>query len=198
MSDRAFAHDIALTVRTLRREPALLLGVVLTLALALGANAAMFGVVSRLLFSPPPGVRAPESLYHVKIELRTESGEQFAVTSTSYPAFSAVRDSKVFAAVAAVRPMDSSAGRGESLTQISAIAASGEYFRVLGASPELGRFFGPADNELRIGHDVVVLSHDYWRRQFGSAYDILGKEIIIDDSETHSARSICHRGHARH
>src|SRR5262245_27324477 len=168
MTDRAFAHDIALSVRTLRREPALLLGVVLTLALALGANAAMFGVVSRLLFSPPPGVHAPETLYHVKIALRTERAEQFEVTTTSYPAFNALRDSKVFAEVAAVRPMESSAGRGESLTQISAIGASGEYFRVLGTTPELGRFFGPADDELPIGHDVVVLSHDYWRRQLGS------------------------------
>ena len=52
------------------------------------------------------------------------------------------------------------------LAEVAAVQASGEYFATLGVEPALGRFFGPADDELPNGNDVVVLSHAYWQRRF--------------------------------
>jgi putative ABC transport system permease protein len=175
------AQDTGYAVRTLRREPALLLGVVCTLALALGVNAAMFGVVSRLLFSPPAGVTAPESVYRVNFAVRTERGDEFVLTSTSYPAFQQLRDTRAFAAIAAVRTVTATVDRGENVAAISGIGATGNYFEVLGAKPQLGRFFGPADDELPLGNSVVVLSNEFWRRRFAGQRNIIGSEVIINN-----------------
>ena len=175
------AQDVGYAVRTLRREPALLAGILVTLALALGVNAAMFGVVSRLLFSPPPGVRAPESVFRVNFAVRTERGEEFVLTSTSYPAYEQLDKTKAFHAVAAVRTVTATVDRGENLVAVSAIGATGNYFEVLGATPQLGRFFGPADDALPMGSPVVVLSNDFWRRRFAGKRAVIGSEIVINN-----------------
>src|SRR3569833_3975709 len=126
--------------RMLRREPLFALGVILTFALAIGVNATMFGVVDRLMLSPPPGVRSPESVERVRIRTTFPDGESLAVPTTSYPSFAALRSATaVFAAVAAVRPDTATIGRSPALTQISIIAAPGEFFTLLRARPTIGR-----------------------------------------------------------
>jgi hypothetical protein len=115
------AQDTGYAVRTLRREPALLVGIVLTLALALGVNAAMFGVVSRLLFSPPAGVAQPQSVYRVNSPC-ARTGVEFVLTSTSYPAFQQLHTTRVFAAVAAVRTVTATVDRGRTSPRFPQLA----------------------------------------------------------------------------
>ena len=175
-------QELRYTARTLRREPLFAFGVIATFALSIGTNAAMFGLVSRLLIAPPPGVHAPERVARVQIERGGPNGERFAMSSMSYPMFEALRaQQRAFNAVAALRTDTVVVGRGEQLAQAGVVQATGDYFRVLGAAPALGRFFGPADDELPLGNLVVVLSHAYWQAHYAGQTSVLGQEIIIDD-----------------
>ena len=174
-------QNVTYAVRTLRRERALALAIIATFALAVGANAAMFGLVGRLLLGAPPGVRDPERVARLGLVFTMNDGEQFVASTTSYPAFrtvSGLRDA--FSAVAAVRTDTVTVGRGAELAEVAAIAASGDYFTVLGTRPHRGRFFGPADDEFPLGDAVVVLSHRFWQRRFAGDVTVLGSSIDLD------------------
>ena len=175
-------RDLRYAVRTLRREPTLVAGVVLTFALAIGTNAAMFGLVTRLMLAPPPGIRDAERVMHVSMRFEDEDGVSYLASTTSYPAFRALEAlGGAFAALAATRPDTFTVGRGAELAPIGVLGASGKYFTALGATPALGRVFGPGDDELPNGNAVVVLGHDYWQRAFGGNRAVLGTEIVVDD-----------------
>jgi len=173
--------NVTYAVRTLRRERALSLGIIATFALAVGANAAMFGLVGRLLLGAPPGVRDAERVARLALQFAMDDGEQFVATTTSYPAYRALSGlGDAFSAVAAVRTDTVTVGRGAELTEVAAIAASGDYFTVLGTQPYRGRFFTPADDEFPLGSPVVVLSHRYWQRRFSGDPTILGATLELD------------------
>jgi predicted permease len=177
-------YDLVYAVRTLRREPGVAVGIIATFALAIGANAAMFGLVSKLLMTAPPGVHEPETAARVLLEFDLGNGDRYSAITTSYPTFRALGDArKAFAAVAATRHDTLTIGRGEELTEVAAVAATGDYFSVLGAHPLRGRFFTPADDELPAGSAVVVLSHRFWQRQFGGDARVLGTSIDLDGEQ---------------
>jgi hypothetical protein len=108
-------------VRSLRREPALVAGVLATFALAIGANAAMFGLVTRLMLAAPPGVADPGAVARMPM-------------TTNYPEYRRLAGlADAFAGVAAARPTNVIMGRGGDATELRAIAATGSYFGVLGS-----------------------------------------------------------------
>jgi predicted permease len=180
MSDGLRA-DLRYALRALRREPTFVAGVVATFALAIGTNAAMLGLVSRLMLAPPPGIRAAERVMRVQIVLQSKSGEPQAMTTTSYPTFRGIAGlTRAFSAVAAIRTDTVGVGRGADLEQVPAVDASGQYFATLGASPEVGRFFGPGDDELPTGSAVVVLGNAYWKRRFAGDRAAVGREIVVN------------------
>ena len=155
-------------VRSLQREPALVAGVVATFALAIGANAAMFGLVSRLMLSAPPGIADPAQVGRMPM-------------TTSYPAYqrlAALTDA--FSGVAAARDLGMIEGRGGDAREVRAIAATGGYFATLRARPALGRFFDARDDELPSGNTVAVLSHAYFNKRFGGDAAVLGREVELD------------------
>jgi predicted permease len=176
----AFRRELSYTLRTLRREPTFVIGVVATFAIAIGANAAMLGLVTRLMLSPPPGIRAPAEIARVRIERSDRDGESFAQTTTSYPTFSIVEQQRGFSGVGAARVDTVTVGRGAELTQAGVLQVSGKYLTTLGAVAIAGRLIGPADDELPLGNPVVVLSHAYWRRRFAADPSIVGKTTIVD------------------
>src|SRR5215208_636204 len=104
-------RELSYTLRTLRREPSFVAGVVGTFALAIGANAAMLGLVTRLMLSPPPGIREPGRVARVSIEHTDRDGESFAMSTTSYPTFRILEGQRGFAMVAAARPDTVTVGR---------------------------------------------------------------------------------------
>jgi predicted permease len=177
-----FVRDLRYAFRTLRREPALVSGVLLTLGLAIGATAAMFGLVTRLMLAPPPGIGEPGNVARLHFRVAMPDGQTFSSTTTSYPSYLALRDAAgAFAGVAASKPDTVLVGRSPDVTQLGVLAATGNYFTTLRAVPALGRFFGPGDDELPAGNSVVVLGHSYWQRAFGGERSVLGREILIDD-----------------
>lgn len=177
----ATRQDAMYALRALRREPGMAAGVVLTFALAIGANAAMAGLVGRLLLGAPPGVRDAGRVARISLLFAGENGERFAATTTSYPVFRAINGlAGTFSGAAAVRTDTVTLGRGAELGESTALMASGDYFSVLGARPLVGRFFSPLDDELPNGRPVAVLSYRFWQRHFGGDTHVLNSEVVLD------------------
>ena len=111
-------RDLQFALRSLRREPGVAAGIVATFALAIGANAAMVSLVARLMFSAPPGVTDPSSLARLRVEATSLDGERYAMTTTSYPAFRAMRAlDQAFAGVAASQTDRLTTGRGADMVK---------------------------------------------------------------------------------
>jgi len=173
--------DIRYAVRTFRREPAFVAGIVLTFGLVIGTNAAMFGLVRRLMLAPPPGVQDADHVVRVATTFTVSDGSVFTMETTSYLAF---RDltalDRAFDAVAAVSTDSVTTGDGADLTEVPAVKASGQYFTALGVKPAAGRLFGPLDDALPNGNDVVVLGHAFWQRRFAGELGAVGQQLVVD------------------
>ena len=175
-------REVAHAVRSLRRDPALVIGVVVTLALAIGANAAMYGLVRRLLLPAPPGISEPSRVARLTLHALDDGGRSHAASTTSYPVFTALEARRdLFDAAAAALPGTMTMGRSADAIAVNTIAATGRYFDALGAHPSRGRFFGVEDDRIPAGSTVAVLSHSFWRRHFSGKAEVLGREIVLDD-----------------
>jgi predicted permease len=175
-------RDTRYALRTLRREPAFAAGVVLTFALAIGTNAAMFGLVTRLMLAPPPGIHGADRVAQVRLNFVSDDGTSMSGSTTSYPTFRALRTvTSAFTAVAGSKPDTLTIGRSPDVGQIAVLSTTGDYFTALGARTTIGRPIGPIDDEPPTGRQVVVLSYAYWQRAFGGDRSILGRELVVDD-----------------
>ena len=167
-------QDIRYAVRTLVKNPGFTIVAVLTLALGIGANTALFSVVNGVLLNPLP-FSAPDqlvALYANRVHLEH--------ASISYPNFlDWQRENHAFVSLAAFRPDDFNlTGAGEA-EHIRGEMVSADFFPTLGVNPELGRWFSSEEDRTG-GAPVVVLSAGFWKRKFGSAGDILGKRIDLN------------------
>ncbi|MBC7897838.1 MAG: ABC transporter permease [Cytophagaceae bacterium] len=173
--------ELRYVVRSLARERGFALGVIATFAVAIGATAAMFGLVNRLMLAPPPGVADARQVMRVQYAYGEPSGDRFTLTTTSYPVFETVSGvDGAFASVAAERTDTVTIGSGAELARVPVVQASGRYFSTLGVRPAAGRFFGPGDDVLPAGNDVVVLGYAFWQRQFNGEMSVLGTELVVD------------------
>jgi predicted permease len=176
------ARDLRYALRSLRREPAFVAGVVLTFALAIGMNAAMFGLVTRLMLAPPPGIRDAERVARIRLSFVDDDGNAYVASTTSYPTFRVLRaQTSVFAAVGAAKPDTMMLGRTPNVSPLAVLGVSAGYFSALGSAPAFGRAFGPGDDEPPSGSSVIVLGYAYWQRTFNGDRAVLGREVVIDD-----------------
>jgi putative ABC transport system permease protein len=169
-------QDIRFGLRQLYRQPAFSLVAVLTMALGVGANTAIFNVAWQTLIKPLP---YPDSRQLVEI---WETFGSDARINLSMPAkFHDVRrEAHAFQYVAAFTGVQQAAnltGSGEP-EQLQVRAVSGDYFNVFGMAPVIGRTLGPAD--VTDGANAVVISEGLWRRRFASRVSILGTTITLD------------------
>jgi len=164
--------------RSLVKAPAFTMAAVITLALGIGANATMFGIVDRLLLRPPAHVRDPEGLVRIGAEWTRratgEPGEPFFYFS--YPSYKALRDdSRAFGAVVVSTTPDAfPIGRGINASRATGMLVSANYFSTLGVTPALGRFFLPEEDVEPVGVPVAVISHAFWRRHFAGDDAVIG------------------------
>ena len=176
----SIVQDFRYAARVLAREPLFTAVIVLTLALGIGANAAMFGVIDRLLLRGPEHVRNPERVTRVYI---TQSNPDLGVRTGSgfgYVTYALLRDrARVFENVAAFTARDVTIGRGEAARQVRVGRATWDLFPMLGVQPVLGRFYNGSEDRPPAGQNVVVLSYDYWVAHFQGTRNVLGKPIDI-------------------
>ena len=168
------ARDVVYGLRVLRKNSGFALITILTLALGIGANTALFSIVNGVLLNPLPYPR-PSELVTVHA-----SKPNFDTGSISYPNFRDwQRDNQTLAALAIHRVYSFIlTGRGEA-ESIPAKFVSSDFFQILGVKPVLGRLFAPGEDE--IGRNpVVLISAGFWARKFGSQPDVLGKTLTLD------------------
>jgi predicted permease len=182
----ALIYDLRYALRTLRRSPGFTLVAVLTLALGIGANAALFTIADRLLLRPPAGVRDPDSVARLYTVERSSIGGEQTDWGTGYPEYAALRDgSRAFTAVAAyMGPMSSLLVSidGNATREVNLEVVTPSFFSLLGVRPALGRFFAEDENRLPNGVPVVVLSYAFWQSQFGGDPGVLGHTVQLDSA----------------
>ncbi|HZS07511.1 MAG TPA: ABC transporter permease [Blastocatellia bacterium] len=176
-------QDVHYGVRMLRRSPGFTLVAVLTLALGIGANTAIFSLVDAVLLRMLP-VSRPERL----VMFGYPDGEVKGFTFP-YPMFEQFRDrSRAFSGMFAITEIDRSnvmvngEGGGREPVPVHVELVSGSYFSVLGAGAVLGRALTPDDDRTPGGHPVAVISAGYWKRRFAEAPDAVGRTLTINQT----------------
>ena len=167
-------------VRGLRRKPGFAIAVVLTLALGIGANATMFGVIDRLLFRPPAYMQSPDRVHRVNLAVSTERDGEFITGTMSYKRYVELTEwSKAFDVTAAVSSGEAAIGTGEDAREMDFAAVSASFWKLFDAPPALGRYFTPDEDHAPEGTAVVVLGYGYWQTRYGGRTDILGQPLQI-------------------
>lgn len=176
------AHDASEAVRTAFREPGLSGLIVVTLALGIGTNAAMFGLIDRLLLRGPAHVQQVEELFRLYLRAPSRTGDISVRSGLGYASYTAFRDgTHSFDGVAAYAPATGTLGTGMSAESISMVAATADFFPALGVRAYRGRFPGAGDDRPPVGENVVVLGYDLWLRRYGADPNVLGTTLSLDD-----------------
>jgi len=177
------SQDVKYAVRGLRKRPTFTAGVVLTLGLGLGANAAMFGIVDRLLFRPPHGLEDPATAHRVFMHRLGQDRQPRIDRNFSFRRFLFFQqNTQSFDALAAFQTRVLGIGEGTETHEVKVTVASASYFDFFYVRPALGRFYGAAEDSVPAGTPVVVLGYDYWQRRYGGRLDIIGTQLRIDRS----------------
>ena len=167
--------DVGFAARKLRKSPGFTITAILTLALGIGANVVVFSVLNGLILRPLD-VPQPENLFQV-----VHGKGKMDWTSQSYRDYLDYRDrDSSFTGLMAYQVQRVGLSVGKSSTRSWGFAASGNYFDVLGLEPVLGRFFHATDEHGPASVPFIVLSYDFWYRQFNASPDVLGQTIQLN------------------
>lgn len=174
--------DLRFGLRQLFKHPAFTVIAVVTLALGIGANTAIFSVVNAVLLKPLP-FPEPEQLIAVGMTDTRQKGTQTQLNSLSYPDFFDFRDqNRTLASIAVYHTRTFALTSEEGATSLLGVKASAEFFDVVGVKPMLGRNFERADEQAGGGPGgfKVIISEDFWRKHFGGDPNVLGRTIMFD------------------
>jgi len=176
-------QDITYAARSLRARPGFGAVVVLVLALGIGANVTMFGVVDRLLLRAPAHVTDPQRVVSIAMGRRVDGNERLQ-RILSYPIY---RDmtaaASAFDQVAAYSPDAMAFGRGRDAHELRGMRVSVNYFATLGVRPAVGRFFLPEEIGNPTAPRVLVLGYGFWQRQFEGNQSAIGSALAIGDDQ---------------
>jgi len=171
-------QDLRYAVRTLRRSPGFTITVVATLGLGIGANAAMFGAVDRLMFRPPPYLRDPATVHRVYLQTNVR-GRVLTNAVMPYTRYLDLkRATSSFSQYAGFSQELWQVGTGEAAREQPVAAVSASFFDFFDAHPFLGRFFDAADDIVPRGAAVAILDYGYWRRELGGR-NVIGQTIQL-------------------
>jgi predicted permease len=177
--------NLRLALRTLFKAPFVTAVAILSLALGIGANSAIFSLFNQLLLRPLP-VRAPEELVNLANPGPKPGSQSCGQAGScdvvfSNPMFRDLeRAQTVFTGIAAHAGLGTNLSYQGRTLEASGALVSGSYFPVLGVQPALGRLFTPEDDKTPGGHFVVVLSHAFWRSQFEQNPGVLNQTVIVN------------------
>jgi predicted permease len=168
--------------RGIRRAPGLGLAVVLTLGLGVGANAAMFGVVDRILLRAPDHVVEPDMVRRVFVEGEF-FGQHSVIASTTYPDVLDLRTIPEFSSVGAVTGNNPiTLGGGEDARQIMATRATHDFLSTLGVQAQIGRLPGADDDRIGAAQTAVV-SYEFWQASLGGDEGVLGRTLRLSGND---------------
>jgi predicted permease len=170
-------NDLRIALRQLLKNPGFTAVVVLTLALGIGANSALFSVVYAVLLKPLP-YREPGRLVQVQSSVAVQGKPVQTWAYWSFPKFEILRDhNRLFAQVAASADRELTVTGGGEAERLQAEEVSSSYFPLLGLQPSLGRVFGLEEDGAPGSSPVVLISDGLWRRRFGGDSNVIGKTL---------------------
>ena len=167
-------QDLRYAIRTLRKSPGFAAIAILTLALGIGANTALFSVVNGVLLNPLP---YPDSGRLAAIYAKTPGFDRGPVVYLNFLDWQ--REARTFASMAIYRNENyNSTGRAEA-ERLTGYMISADFFATLGVSPVLGRTFDAKDDQVGAAR-VVILGGGFWGREFGSSPAVIGRSLILN------------------
>ena len=169
-------NDLKFAFRQLRKNPGFTAVAVLTLALGIGANTAIFSVIDAVLLRPLP-FPDPERLVMVWNQLPGQGLRQLPLSVPEFLDYQ--REQQVFAGLAVFRATDGSLGGQGDPVHVSVAMVSEQYFATLGIRPLLGRGFTPEEHEPGQG-PVMILDSGFWQRQFAGQRDVVGQDTVFN------------------
>ena len=169
------ARDVRYALRQFRRAPLFTLTAGLSLAMGLGANAAVFTIIERILLRPLPVANPHELVYVADDRAATQPGQRY-----SYPFYAALADNGILAGITARAGRPLTAEINGQSARVSGELVSGSYFGLLGIATHTGRPLGPDDDRLPAGEAVAVISDAYWRRSFSADPGVPGRTILLN------------------
>jgi hypothetical protein len=198
-----FLNDLRIAGRKLRKNPGFALTAIVTIALGIGANAAIFSLLNAVLLRPLPGVQSPDNL--VLFSDGSFEGSMVATTSElgtlpaySYSLYDRLRGRlRLFDDIAAQQSNTTGAvvqhtnSDNSNAEPASARCVTANYFDVLGVNGFLGRTFRPEDQTAPGANPVLILSHSYWQRRFGGSPSIIGSQLIVNGCSPRCKHSSC-------
>ena len=175
------AHDLRLALRGLGRNPLFATVAVLSLALGIGANTAIYTLIDQILLRKLP-IKAPEQLVMLQ-QQGPHAGSNMGTRMHSYPMYREFQQrAEPFAEVLARRTAEMSVTVDGATERLSGEMVSGNYFSMLGVPAAVGRVFSSQeDDRVYEGHPVVVLSHDYWVRRFNADRGVVGRKVLVNN-----------------
>src|SRR6476620_7044633 len=173
-------QDIRYAARQLARSPAFTAGVVASLALGIGINTAMFGILDRVLLRSPNFLGDSASVNRAYFSWNAPDGKRLVHRTVEYRRFLHMRQwlqSASDVAGFAYRPVP--VGDGVDTRQALIVASSANFFEFFNAKPVIGRFFTAAEDQLPAGQPVAVLAFTYWQTQYAGDRRVLGRSLRI-------------------
>ena len=175
-----FLQDLKYALRMLRKYPAFTFVAILTLALGIGANSAIFSVVNSVLLRELP-YRQPGQLVRVYSEFPTMQLQKFWLSPPEL--LDIQREAKSWEAIGAWAPGGQNIGTESEPLRVTSAAVTRSLVEVLGVQPERGRNFSEEEDR-NGGPNVAMISHGLWQRGFGGTSDIIGKQILVNSQST--------------
>src|SRR3954451_5163252 len=177
----ASTGDLRLAIRGLRRSPLFAIIATLSLALGIGANTAIFTLMDQILLRKLP-VTEPDRLVML-YQQGAHNGSNMGTRMHSYPVYQEYQKrAEPLAEVMCRRLAEASVSIDNQTERLDAEMVSGNYFSMLGVQPAVGRVFSSSeDDQVYMGHPVVVLSYDYWNRRFSRDPGAIGKKILVNN-----------------
>src|SRR5262245_19712886 len=176
-------QDLRYGIRQLRLNPGFTLAAILSLALGIGANTAIFTLFDQIVLRLLP-VHNPRELVQLRVEggrFGSNSGD--GVHTFSHPTYLALRDRNTVFSGLTGQLVQTASLVGEDRSEMIRVGmVGGNYFNVLGVQPHMGRLLTPDDDKARLGHPVAVLQYDFWQKRFAGAREIVGSSIRLNGS----------------
>jgi predicted permease len=171
----SLVQDVQLALRGLRARPGFTAVALVSLALGIGANSAVFTLVNGAFLRPLP-ISNPEELVSL-----ANNADRRIFPTFSYPNYEDFRDrSSSFEGLVAYRFAPLNVSHDGISERMWGYLVTGNYFDVLGVAPAAGRLFTPEDDRLPGGHPVAVVTHRAWQGRFGGAPDVVGREVVVN------------------
>ena len=173
--------DVRLAVRSLGRSPLFATVAILSLALGIGANTAIFTLIDQIVLRKLP-VTAPEQLVML-YQQGAHNGSNMGTRMHSYPMYQDFQKrAEPLAELLCRRLVAASVSIDNQTERLEAEIVSGNYFTMLGVKPAVGRLFNSQeDDQIYQGHPVVVLSYTYWNNRFARDPGVVGRKILVND-----------------